>query len=90
MIIDLMTTAPLVRAEARVVSWPSMVAAPLLGWAVVMLDGISSGPRSADMRNMMAVVFNFTVACAGLCGAVAGVITGCGFRLLGCPLSQRA
>ncbi|WP_448326822.1 MATE family efflux transporter [Sulfitobacter sp. M13] len=66
MIIDLMTTAPLVRAEARVFL-PYMVAAPLLGWASWMLDGIFIGAtRSRDMRNMMAVSFVIYCACAAL------------------------
>ena len=54
-IIDLMTTAPDVRAEARVYL-PYMIAAPLLGAASWMLDGIFIGAtRTRDMRNMMAV-----------------------------------
>ncbi|MEN8952007.1 MATE family efflux transporter, partial [Planktotalea arctica] len=54
-IIDLMTTAPDVRAEARVYL-PYMIAAPLVGCAAWMLDGIFIGAtRSADMRNMMFV-----------------------------------
>lgn len=54
-IIDLMTTAPEVRAAARDYL-PWMVAAPLAGWAPWMLDGIFIGAtRSRDMRNMMAV-----------------------------------
>jgi len=66
MIIDLMTTAPLVRAEARVFL-PYMVAAPLLGWASWMLDGIFIGAtRSRDMRNMMAVSFVIYCASAAL------------------------
>ncbi len=61
-IIDLMTTAPLVRAEARVFL-PYMIAAPLIGCASWMLDGIFIGAtRSRDMRNMMAV--SFIVYCA--------------------------
>jgi MATE family multidrug resistance protein len=54
-IIDLMTTAPEVRLEARrYLHW--MVLAPLLGVAPWMLDGIFIGAtRAADMRNMMAV-----------------------------------
>ncbi|MEH6392817.1 MAG: MATE family efflux transporter [Sulfitobacter sp.] len=56
-IIDLMTTAVSVRAEARVFL-PYMTAAPLLGWASWMLDGVFIGAtRSRDMRNMMAVSF---------------------------------
>ena len=54
-IIDVMTTSPEVRAEARVYL-PYMVAAPLVGCAAWMLDGIFFGAtRSADMRNMMAL-----------------------------------
>lgn len=61
-IIDLMTTAPMVRAEARVFL-PYMVAAPLIGCASWMLDGIFIGAtRSRDMRNMMAV--SFVVYCS--------------------------
>ncbi len=56
-IIDLMTTSPDVRAAARDYL-PYLVAAPLLGWAAWMLDGIFIGAtRGADMRNMMAVSF---------------------------------
>tara|TARA_R110000787_G_scaffold28730_20_gene78347 strand:- start:7019 stop:8383 length:1365 start_codon:yes stop_codon:yes gene_type:complete len=56
-IIDLMTTAVSVRAEARVFL-PYMTAAPLLGCASWMLDGVFIGAtRSRDMRNMMAVSF---------------------------------
>lgn len=53
MIIDVMTTAPDVREAARIFL-PYMVAAPVLGVAAWMLDGIFIGAtRSADMRNMM-------------------------------------
>lgn len=54
-IIDLMTTAPEVRMEARAyLGW--MVAAPLIGVASWMLDGIFIGAtRTADMRNAMVV-----------------------------------
>jgi MATE family multidrug resistance protein len=63
-IIDVMTTAPEVRAEARVYL-PYMVAAPVLGLAAWMLDGIFIGAtRSRDMRNMMAVSFAVYVAAA--------------------------
>jgi MATE family multidrug resistance protein len=63
-IIDLMATAPEVRAEARVFL-PWMVAAPILGLASWMLDGIFIGAtRTADMRNMMAVSFAVYVAAA--------------------------
>jgi len=52
-IIDIMTTAPDVRAEARsYLVW--MVLAPLLGGPAWMLDGIFIGAtRTRDMRNMM-------------------------------------
>lgn len=52
-LIDLMTTAPGVRAEARLYL-PYMVAAPLVGCAAWMFDGIFIGAtRTRDMRNMM-------------------------------------
>ncbi|MFW5642217.1 MAG: MATE family efflux transporter [Roseicyclus sp.] len=56
-IIDLMTVSEPVRAEARAhLAW--LVAAPLLGWASYMLDGIFIGAtRTRDMRDMMAVSF---------------------------------
>ena len=54
-IIDIMTTAPEVRAAARTYL-PYMVAAPLAGVAAWMLDGIFIGAtRTTDMRNMMIV-----------------------------------
>lgn len=54
-IIDLMTTAPDVRAEARIYLI-YMVAAPLIGLWSWMLDGIFIGAtRGRDMRNMMAL-----------------------------------
>ena len=63
-IIDLMATAPDVRAIARDYL-PYMVAAPLAGWAAWMLDGIFIGAtRSRDMRNMMAISFTLYVAFA--------------------------
>lgn len=54
-IIDVMTTAPEVRAEARIyLSY--MVLAPLVGCAAWMFDGIFIGAtRTRDMRNMMVV-----------------------------------
>lgn len=56
-IIDLMTTAPDVRAEARIYLI-YMVWAPLLGIAAWMLDGIFIGAtQTRDMRNMMALSF---------------------------------
>lgn len=63
-IIDVMTTAPGVRALARVYL-PYMVAAPLVGLASWMLDGIFIGATATrDMRNMMAV--SFAIYCAAL------------------------
>ncbi len=54
-IIDVMTTAPQVRVEARAYL-PWMVLAPLVGCAAWMLDGIFIGAtRTGDMRNMMAL-----------------------------------
>lgn len=54
-VIDLMTTSEPVRAMARELL-PWMVAAPLLGIAAWMLDGIFVGAtRTADMRNMAAI-----------------------------------
>ena len=64
LLIDLLTTAPDVRAEARRYL-PWMVAAPILGCASWMLDGIFIGAaQSRDMRNMMIVstVFYFAIA----------------------------
>ncbi len=56
-IIDVMTTAPEVRAEARGYLI-YMVLAPLLGVAAWMFDGIFIGAtRSVDMRNSMVVTF---------------------------------
>ena len=53
--IDIMTTAPDVRAEARIYL-PYMVAAPIVGVAAWMLDGIFIGAtRTRDMRNMMMI-----------------------------------
>jgi len=58
-VIDLMTTAPEVRAEARVFL-PYAVAAPLMGLAPFMLDGVFIGAtRTRDMRNMMALSLLF-------------------------------
>jgi len=54
-IIDIMTTAPDVQSAARIYL-PYMVAAPVVGVAAWMFDGIFIGAtRSADMRNMMIV-----------------------------------
>jgi len=56
-IIDLMAKSEAVRAAAREYL-PYMVAAPLLGWAAWMLDGIFIGAtRTGDMRNMMLLSF---------------------------------
>ncbi len=63
-IIDVMTTAPEVRDAARAYLI-YMVAAPLLGLAAWMFDGIFIGAtRTADMRNMMALSFVVYVAAA--------------------------
>ena len=52
-LIDLMTTSPEVRAEARAYL-PWVVGAPLLGVAAFQLDGIFIGATQVrDMRNMM-------------------------------------
>ncbi|MEP3346382.1 MAG: MATE family efflux transporter [Litoreibacter sp.] len=63
-IIDIMTTAPDVQAEAR--SYLIyMVAAPIVGVSAWMLDGIFIGAtRTRDMRNMMAI--SFAIYCATL------------------------
>ncbi len=54
-LIDLMTTAPEVRAEARLFL-PWLVAAPLVGVASWMLDGIFIGAtRTRDMRDAMLI-----------------------------------
>ena len=64
--IDVMTTAPAVRAEARAYL-PWMVMAPLLGIASWMLDGIFIGAtRTRDMRNMMAISLGVYVAAASI------------------------
>ncbi|WP_299969040.1 MATE family efflux transporter [uncultured Roseobacter sp.] len=56
-LIDLMAKNAEVQDTARVFL-PYMIAAPLLGCAAWMLDGIFIGAtRSADMRNMMALSF---------------------------------
>lgn len=52
-LVDLMTTAPDVRTEARIYL-PWVIAAPLLGVAAFQLDGIFIGATQVrDMRNMM-------------------------------------
>lgn len=54
-LIDLMTTAPEVRVQARAYL-PWMVASPIIGVAAWMLDGVFIGAtRTSDMRNMMAL-----------------------------------
>lgn len=56
-LIDVMAKAPDVRADARLYIW-WMVAAPIVGCASWMLDGIFIGAtRGRDMRNMMFVSF---------------------------------
>jgi MATE family multidrug resistance protein len=56
-IIDLMTTAPDVRAEARAYL-PWLVLLPVLGCGAFLLDGVFIGATATrDMRNMMAVCF---------------------------------
>ena len=56
-VVDLMATDPDVRAAARLYL-PWMVAAPLVGAAAWMLDGVFIGAtRTRDMRNMMALSF---------------------------------
>ncbi|MBL4667498.1 MAG: MATE family efflux transporter [Sneathiella sp.] len=55
LIIDVMTTAPEVRMTARTYLI-YMIAAPIIGVAAWMLDGIFVGAtRSVDMRNMMII-----------------------------------
>lgn len=55
--IDVLTTAPDVRSEARVYLI-YMVLSPILGMASWMLDGVFIGAtRTKDMRNMMAISF---------------------------------
>ena len=62
-VIDTMTTAPDVQTAARHYL-PYMVAAPLLGCAAWMLDGIFIGAtRTTDMRNMMVVSTILYFAC---------------------------
>lgn len=54
-VIDLLTNAPDVRAEARTYL-PYIVAVPVISIAAYMLDGIFVGAaRAQDMRNMMAI-----------------------------------
>lgn len=61
-LIDVMAKAESVQAEARVYLW-WMVAAPIVGCAAWMLDGIFIGAtRGRDMRNMMILSFAIYVA----------------------------
>jgi MATE family multidrug resistance protein len=65
-IIDLMAKAPEVQAEARIYL-AYMAAAPILGLAAYMLDGVFIGAtRSRDMRNMMALSLAVYVAAAAV------------------------
>lgn len=65
-LIDVMAKDVAVQATARDYL-PWMVAAPIVGWAAWMLDGIFIGAtRGADMRNMMAVSFAVYVLCAAV------------------------
>jgi MATE family multidrug resistance protein len=62
-IVDAMTTAPDVRAQARIYL-PYLVGLPIIGCAAFMLDGIFVGATgSRDMRNMMALSFGVYVVC---------------------------
>jgi MATE family multidrug resistance protein len=65
-LIDLMAKDAEVQATARIYLW-WMVAAPILGWAAWMLDGIFIGAtRGRDMRNMMVLSFLVYVVAAAL------------------------
>ena len=66
-IVDIMTTADAVRAAARAYL-PWMIAAPLVGFAAWILDGIFIGAtRTRDMRNMMLVsTFIYAISAAAL------------------------
>ncbi len=66
LLIDLMTTAPEVRALARLyLPWAALI--PLTGAATWLLDGIFIGAtRGPDMRNMMAVSFAIYLAALAL------------------------
>ena len=93
-IIDILTTAPKVRIEARdYLFW--MVLAPLVGFQAWILDGIFIGAtRTRDMRNMMALSFaGYVMLCLtlipaygnhGLWGALLGM-----FILRGLSLGAR-
>ena len=66
MIIDLMTTSPDVRGEAKSYL-PWLIAAPLLGVAAFQLDGIFVGATQVrDMRNMMVISTIAYFAAVGL------------------------
>ncbi|MFV0512618.1 MAG: MATE family efflux transporter [Jhaorihella sp.] len=72
MMIDVMAKSGPVRAEARAYL-PYMVAAPLLGWAAWMLDGIFIGATATrDMRNMMILSFGVYAAALALMLPVLG------------------
>ncbi|MEI4234603.1 MATE family efflux transporter [Roseovarius sp. D22-M7] len=65
-IVDIMAKAPAVQVEARAYL-AYMVAAPVLGLAAWMLDGVFIGAtRSRDMRNMMAVSLAVYVVAAAI------------------------
>lgn len=65
-IVDAMTTAVQVRAQARAYL-PYLVVLPVIACAAFMLDGIFVGAtRSRDMRNMMAVSFGVYLVCVAL------------------------
>ncbi|MDE0851372.1 MATE family efflux transporter [Yoonia sp.] len=64
MVIDIMATAPDVQSAGRTYL-PYMIAAPILGVASWMLDGIFIGAtRTKDMRNMMIISALVYYACA--------------------------
>lgn len=64
--IDVMTTAPEVRAEARDYL-PWMILTPLLAFGAYMLDGIFIGAtRTHDMRNMMILTVLIYVSAAAV------------------------
>lgn len=63
-IIDILTTAPDVREEARIYL-PYMAVAPILGLPAFMFDGIFIGAtRSRDMRNMSILSLGFYLVAA--------------------------
>ncbi len=70
-IIALMAKSEPVRAAARIYL-PYMIAAPPLGWAAWMLDGIFIGATATrDMRNMMLI--SFVIYCVALLGFLPGL-----------------